>query len=58
MPSRPAHIQVKRAKVIVDDEGQKFLDICKRCHEEKYILAGRTVCSDCLTPRKKNKSRR
>jgi hypothetical protein len=48
---RPPHIEPRRAVAIVDAEGRRFLAVCVRCYQEKYILEKHTVCSDCQTPR-------
>ena len=43
VPKPPPHLKVQRAKVIVDNEGQKFLTTCDSCREEKYIFESQTV---------------
>jgi len=43
VPKPPPHLKIKRAKVIVDDEGQKFLTQCDSCGEENYIVEGEKV---------------
>ena len=32
---------------IIAAEGRKFLAVCVRCYQQKYILDGYTVCADC-----------
>jgi hypothetical protein len=53
MPKVPPHVKIQRAKVIVDDEGQKFLMTCDSCQKEKYIIEGQTVCEECRSKRKR-----
>jgi len=47
VPKHPSQLKIKRAKVIVDGAGQKFLTLCESCDEEKYIVEGQTVCDEC-----------
>ena len=47
VPKPPPRLKIKRAKVIVDGAGQKFLTLCESCDEEKYIVEGQTVCDEC-----------
>ena len=54
MPKHPPHLKIQRAKVIVDDEEQKFLTTCDSCGKEKYIIKGQTVCEECRSKRKRN----
>ena len=42
MSRHPPHLKIQRAKVIVDDDGQKFLTTCDSCRKEKYII--RKLC--------------
>jgi len=49
---RPPHVESRRAVAIVDAEGRKFLAVCVRCYQQKYILDGYTVCADCRPKRK------
>jgi hypothetical protein len=51
-PKHPPHVKIQRAKVIVDDEGQKFLTTCDSCGKEKYIIEGQAVCAECRSKRK------
>ena len=39
-PKLPPHVKIQRAKVIVDNDGQKFLMICHYCQKEAYVLEG------------------
>jgi len=58
MPKHPPpHVKIQRAKVIVDNEGEKFLRTCAVCGSDVYLLEGQTVCSQCSN-RKKSKTRR
>jgi len=47
VPKHPSQLKIKRAKVIVDGAGQKFLTLSESCDEEKYIVEGQTVCDEC-----------
>jgi len=47
VPKHPSQLKIKRAKVIVDGAGQKFLTLCESFDEEKYIVEGQTVCDEC-----------
>jgi hypothetical protein len=49
----PAHLKIKRAKVIVDDTGRKVLTKCESCGKEKYIIEGQTTCDECRARRRR-----
>jgi hypothetical protein len=53
MPARPPHLKIQRAKVIVDNEGQKFLTICEICGMDCYLLEGQTICTESKTRNRK-----
>jgi hypothetical protein len=58
MPKQlPPHVKIQRAKVIVDNEGQKFLMTCESCGADVYLREGQTICEKC-SKRKKSKPRR
>jgi len=39
----PPHVKIQRAKVIVDNEGEKFLATCKSCGADVYLLKGQMI---------------
>ena len=53
MPSHPARLKIRRAKVIVDNEGQKFLTVCEICGMDVYLLEGHSVCTECKSKGRK-----
>jgi hypothetical protein len=56
VPKHPPHLKIQRAKVIVDDEGQKFLGVCDSCGREVYLAEDQTLCDECKArPKRKRK---
>jgi hypothetical protein len=47
VPKPPPNLNIKRARVVVDNVGVKRLTVCESCGEEKYIAEGETVCDEC-----------
>jgi Zn finger protein HypA/HybF involved in hydrogenase expression len=47
VPKPPPRLKIKRAKVIVTDDGVKRLTVCESCGEEKYTAEGKGVCDEC-----------
>jgi len=46
MPKQlPPHVKIQRAKVIVDNEGEKFLSTCAVCGLDVHLLEGQTTAA-------------
>jgi hypothetical protein len=54
----PPHLKIQRAKVIVDNEGEKFLTTCESCDKEMYLPEGETICKECKSGRKKTQNKK
>jgi|SRR6516225_3154092 hypothetical protein len=59
LPSAPfrskSRLKIQRAKVIVDNEGEKFLTTCESCDKEVYLPEGAMICEECKLGGKRQK---
>jgi hypothetical protein len=54
-PSLPPHVEVKRAKVIIKDGVELWLQACVKCGKDYYGVTQESKCEGC---RRKKKARR
>jgi hypothetical protein len=51
MSPHPPRLRIRRAKVIVDDEGRKIRPTCESCGTDVYLLEGQTSSSEYIPKR-------
>ena len=42
-------LKIRRAKIIVDDEGRKILTTCESCGTDVYLLESQPLGSECIS---------